>query len=52
VLACCLYEQLTSDDVAFVQALLLEAIDSSYAMSYVHETFEVFTARSPRSSQD
>jgi hypothetical protein len=40
-------EQLTGDDMGFAQALLLEAIDSSYAMSYVQEIFEVFYGKVP-----
>ena len=35
-------EQLTDQDIAFAQALLLEAVDKSYAMGYVNAIFDVF----------
>lgn len=40
-------EELTIEDRAFAQALLLEAIDSSYAMSYVQEIFDAFYGKVP-----
>jgi hypothetical protein len=40
-------EQLTIEDQGFAQALLLEAIDSSYAMSYVQEIFDAFYGKIP-----
>jgi hypothetical protein len=40
-------EQITDDDVAFAQALLLEAIDKSYAMGYVNAIFDVFYMKVP-----
>jgi len=42
-------EQLTDGDVAFAQALLLEAIDKSYAMAYVHALFDAFYGKVPTS---
>jgi hypothetical protein len=42
-------DQLTDDDVAFAQALLLEAIDESYAMGYVQALFESFYGKPPAS---
>ncbi len=42
-------EQLKDDDVAFAQALLLEAIDKSYAMGYVHAIFDTFYGKVPTS---
>jgi hypothetical protein len=40
---------LTSEDVGFAQALLLEAIDKSYAMRYVHAIYDVFYWKLPDS---
>jgi len=40
-------DQLTVDDQGFAQALLLEAIDSSYAMTYVQEIFDAFYGKIP-----
>jgi hypothetical protein len=42
-------EQLTDADLGFAQALLLEAIDKSYAMSYVKEIFDSFYGKMPQS---
>ena len=42
-----LAENLTDDDVAFAQALLLEAIDKSYAMGYVEAVFRSFYMKVP-----
>jgi hypothetical protein len=42
-------EQLTPDDIAFAQALFLEAIDKSYAMAYVHIIYDVFYMKIPGS---
>jgi len=42
-------DQLTDDDVAFAQALLLEGIDESYAMGYVQAAFEAFYGKPPAS---
>jgi hypothetical protein len=42
-------EQLTDEDVGFAQALLLEAIDKSYAMNYVEEIFDSFYGKMPQS---
>jgi hypothetical protein len=33
--------------MGFAQALLLEAIDKSYAMGYVHAIFDVFYMKPP-----
>jgi hypothetical protein len=41
--------QLTDDDVAFAQALFLEAIDESYAMGYVKAIFDAFYGKPPAS---
>jgi len=38
---------LTNEDVAFAQGLLLEAIDKSYAMSYVQAIFDCFYMKIP-----
>jgi hypothetical protein len=43
--------QFAKSDRAFPQALLLEAIDKSYAMGYVQEIFEVFYVKVPWSSK-
>jgi hypothetical protein len=40
-------ESLTDDDVSFAQALLLEAIDKSYAMGYVEAAFRSFYMKVP-----
>ena len=40
-------DQLTVNDLAFAQGLFLEAIDSSYAMSYVQEIFDAFYGKVP-----
>jgi hypothetical protein len=40
-------ESLTDADVAFAQALLLEAIDKSYAMGYVQNIFDTFFMKVP-----
>lgn len=40
-------DQLTIEDQGFAQALLLEAIDSSYAMSYVQDIFDAFCGTLP-----
>lgn len=40
-------ESLTDEDVAFAQALLLEAIDKSYAMGYVEAVFNSFYMKVP-----
>jgi len=42
-------EQLTQEDVAFAQALFLEAIDKSYAMGYVHIIYDCFYMKIPGS---
>ena len=42
-------DQLTPQDVAFAQALLLEGIDMSYAMGYVHFIFDSFYMKVPTS---
>jgi len=42
-------DQLTDDDIAFAQALFLEAIDESYAMGYVQAIFEAFYGKPPAS---
>jgi hypothetical protein len=39
--------ELNDDDVAFAQALLLEAIDKSYAMGYVQAIFDSFYMKIP-----
>lgn len=41
--------ELTPQDVAFAQALFLEAIDKSYAMGYVHIVFDCFYMKPPGS---
>jgi hypothetical protein len=41
--------QLTAGDVAFAQALFLEAIDKSYAMGYVHALYDCFYMKIPGS---
>ena len=38
---------LTPQDVAFAQGLLVEAIDASYAMGYVHVVYDAFYAKIP-----
>ena len=38
---------LTDEDVAFAQALLLEAVDKSYAMGYVEALFNSFYMKVP-----
>jgi hypothetical protein len=40
-------ENLTDEDVSFAQALLLEAIDKSYAMGYVQAIFDNFYMKIP-----
>jgi len=40
-------DQLTPEDQAFAQALLLEAIDSSYAMGFVQDIFDSFYGKVP-----
>ncbi|HWY59514.1 MAG TPA: hypothetical protein VNZ03_33930 [Terriglobales bacterium] len=40
-------ENLTDEDVPFAQALLLEAIDKSYAMGYVEAVFNSFYMKVP-----
>jgi hypothetical protein len=40
-------EQLSDSDVEFAQALLLEAIDKSYAMGYVHAIYDAFYGKIP-----
>jgi len=42
-------EQLTQADIAFAQALFLEAIDKSYAMGYVHIIYDAFYMKIPGS---
>lgn len=42
-------EQLTTEDVAFAQALFHEAIDKSYAMGYVHIIYDAFYMKIPGS---
>jgi len=42
-------DQLTRSDVAFAQALLLEGIDKSYAMGYVHIVYDCFYMKIPGS---
>jgi hypothetical protein len=44
--------ELTQDDVSFAQALLLEAIDSSYHMGYVEHLFKSFYMKVPASWSD
>ena len=44
-------EQLTDQDIAFAQALLLEAVDKSYAMGYVNAIFDVFYMKVPTDIQ-
>jgi hypothetical protein len=39
--------ELNDEDRAFAQALLLEAIDKSYAMSYVQDIYDVFYGKIP-----
>ena len=41
-------EQLTSEDIAFAQAVLLEGIDKSYAMGYVQILFDSFYMKNTR----
>ena len=41
--------QLSTEDVAFAQALLLEGIDKSYAMGYAHILFDCFYMKVPGS---
>ncbi len=45
-------ESLTDDDIAFAQALFLEAIDASYKMGYVHILYDVFYGKIPGSFSD
>lgn len=40
-------ENLTDEDIAFAQALFLEAVDASYAYGYVHIMFDVFYMKPP-----
>jgi hypothetical protein len=40
-------DTLTNADIAFAQALLLEAIDKSYAMGYVQAAFDAFYMKIP-----
>src|SRR6266700_1839839 len=40
-------DNLTDEDVSFAQALLLEAVDKSYAMSYVQAVFDTFYMKIP-----
>ena len=44
-------EQLTDQDLAFAQALLLEAVDKSYTMGYVNAIFDVFYMKVPTDIQ-
>jgi hypothetical protein len=41
--------ELTGEDIAFAQALLLEAIDKSYVMGYVQIVFDSFYMKVPGS---
>lgn len=43
---------LSNEDVGFAQALLLEAIDASYKMGYVHVIFDTFYGKIPGSFVD
>lgn len=45
-------QDLTDQDINFAQALLLEAIDASYAMGYVHIVFDTFYGKVPGSFVD
>ena len=38
---------MTDDDLGFAQALLLEAVDKSYAMSFVQDVYDVFYGKVP-----
>ena len=40
-------DALTDDDLGFAQALLLEAVDKSYAMSFVQDVYDVFYGKVP-----
>jgi hypothetical protein len=40
-------ESLSDEDVSFAQALLLEAVDKSYAMGYVEAIFQSFYMKIP-----
>jgi hypothetical protein len=42
-------EKLNDDEVAFAQALLVEAIDESYVMQYVRGIFDAFYGKPPAS---
>jgi hypothetical protein len=43
---------ITEKDISFAQALLVEAIDASYAMGYAHIIFDVFYMKIPGSFTD
>jgi hypothetical protein len=44
--------ELTDQDVAFAQALMVEAIDASYKMGYVHILYDAFYGKIPGSLGD
>jgi hypothetical protein len=43
---------ITEDDRCFAQSLLVEAVDASYAMEYVHIIYDVFYWKIPGSFDD
>jgi hypothetical protein len=45
-------ESLSNEDMSFAQALLLEAIDKSYAMGYVEALFNSFYMKIPMDIQE